>query len=253
LGLLDFFEKKDAKPPQPVHINDELGRKFPIAAFSFLSGGDAFEQLHGTPPPEGRCAALSYIENRIQIRPHRASSSIVDRVRADLVHLLEGSVALSRRLIESRPLTIDLIPEGQPFAKYGFPKSSNHAIGLFWDDPRWPEARIALRQEEIGQTETLVFHEMAHAIHHMAFTQAERELIHRALVRTWRTTVLIDEVFAIYSEREFVKNFSDRDKLAPGVYGAARIRWSENHMFAHFVRHLYAPYKPLARSTSRLP
>jgi hypothetical protein len=66
------------------------------------------------------------------------------------------------------------------------------------------------------------------------------------LLRTFRTGAAVDEAFAIYSEREFVEEFTDHDKRAPGVYGFARQRWSEDHLFTRFVRNLYFPHRPLA-------
>ena len=56
----------------------------------------------------------------------------------------------------------------------------------------------------------------------------------------------IDEAFAIYTEREFVSEFSDIEKKVPGVYGFARRQWDEGQIFTRFVRKLYFPHKPLA-------
>lgn len=51
-------------------------------------------------------------------------------------------------------------------------------------------------------------------------------------------------------EREFVTGVSAHDLRAPGVYGMARQRWNEEHLFTRFVRNLYFPYKPLAGGTA---
>ena len=56
----------------------------------------------------------------------------------------------------------------------------------------------------------------------------------------------MDEVFAIYSEREFLTDFSEEEKKASGVYGFTRRQWDENHLFTRFVRKLYFPGKRLA-------
>lgn len=56
----------------------------------------------------------------------------------------------------------------------------------------------------------------------------------------------MDEVFAIYSEREFLETFSPDGKRAPGVYGFTRRQWHEDHLFTRFVRKLYWPHKSLA-------
>ena len=59
-------------------------------------------------------------------------------------------------------------------------------------------------------------------------------------------------MFAIYTEREFLPGFTEREGHAPGVYGLARQRWDERHVFTRFVRHLYHPHKPLAGSARSL-
>jgi hypothetical protein len=68
------------------------------------------------------------------------------------------------------------------------------------------------------------------------------------MVPTYRSKAWVDEVFAIYSEREFLPSFTEREGHAPGVYGLARQRWDERHVFTRFVRNLYHPHKPLAAS-----
>jgi hypothetical protein len=123
---------------------------------------------------------------------------------------------------------------------------SQLAAGLFWDHPDWEQARIALRQDKLDPESHLVFHELAHAIQGIAFTQEETDLVYRTMLRTYRYRAAVDEVFALYSEREFVPQVTAHDLRAPGVYGMARQRWDENHLFTRFVRNLYFPYKPLA-------
>ena len=78
------------------------------------------------------------------------------------------------------------------------------------------------------------------------------------MLPTYRSRAWVDEVFAIYSEREFLDAFTEREEHAPGVYGLARKRWDERHVFTSFVRALYFPNKPLAgtpsaRAGRRLP
>ena len=56
----------------------------------------------------------------------------------------------------------------------------------------------------------------------------------------------MDEVFAIYSEREFCEDYSEAERRAPGIYGITRRQWNEDHLFTRFVRKLYFPHKRLA-------
>jgi hypothetical protein len=120
------------------------------------------------------------------------------------------------------------------------------AAGVFWDHPTWSAARIAYRADELQGDTALVVHEMAHAIHYLAFTREERDAIYAVLRPTFGSRAAMDEVFAIYSEREFLSEFDAGARRAPGVYGAIRRQWSEDHVFTRFVRKLYFPYKPLA-------
>jgi hypothetical protein len=154
---------------------------------------------------------------------------------------------LVERLMAAKPIRVDLIPPGLPMWKMGYPKSVGPQVsGLYWDQAQWPEARIALKAERLDGEPALVVHEFAHAIHYLAFTQHERESIYRLLRPSFGSRSAMDEVFAIYSEREFLDGFADSEKRAPGVYGFTRRQWDENHVFTRFVRKLYAPHKALA-------
>jgi hypothetical protein len=187
------------------------------------------------------------VEAKVELKPYGAPDAVVRRVREELARQLSGNLQLIARMQAARPLTLELIPPGHPLAKYGYPKAvSPQAAGLFWDKPEWPRARIALRQDQLETEKYLVFHELAHAIQGLAFTQEESELVYRTMLRTYRSRAAVDEVFAIYSEREFVPGVTAHDLRAPGVYGMARQRWNEEHLFTRFVRNLYFPHKPLA-------
>jgi len=206
-----------------------------------------FEMAAGRPPPQGAARAKAYANSRLHFLAHGASAADVEKVTSDVVRLLGGSLELLGRLEVAKPIAVDLIPPGKSLASFGYPKAGTaSAIGLFWDEAGWEEARIALRREKLTEVPQLAIHELAHAIHHLAFTADERQLIFRTLVRTFRSASAVDEAFAIYSEAEFVDEFTANDKRAPGVYGFARQRWSEDHVFTRFVRNLYFPYKPLA-------
>jgi hypothetical protein len=233
--------------PATPNLDAKVGAKLPLGAFSILAGGDAFEMAAGKPPAQGPATAQAYLKRQITLDHHGAPPELAARVTGDIVRLLSGNPQLCGRLSAAKAITIDLIRPGEPFTRHGYPRgSSKNAIGLFWDEASWARARIALRQERLAEVPQLTIHEMAHAIHFLAFTTEERDLVYRTLLRTYRSKPAVDEAFALYSEREFIDEFSKEDKRAPGVYGLARQRWSEDHLFTRFVRNLFFPYKPLA-------
>jgi hypothetical protein len=241
------MEMADGSAPRAPNFDAKLGAKHPLGAFSILAGGDAFEMTGGRAPAQGKTRAAAYAKRKLRLQLHGAAPEPAARVTADVERLLGGSLELLARMEVAKDIDVDLIPAGAPFVRFGYPKgTTSGTVGLFWDDPAWPRARIALRQEKLAEVPQLTVHEMAHAIHFLAFTADERELVYRTLLRTYRSRPAIDEAFAIYAEREFLEEFSAQDKRAPGVYGFARQRWSEDHVFTRFVRNLFFPYKPLA-------
>jgi hypothetical protein len=241
------YETVDGSTPEITPLAAEHGRRLPLSAFMILGGGDVFESRQGRPPAEGPARARAYVKAKLTFVAHGAPAELLQRVEGDIVRQLSANLQLIGRLEASRPLTVDFIPAGQSMAKYGYPRSvSPQAAGLFWDHPSWERARIALRQDKLGTEAHLVFHEMAHAVQGLAFTQEENDLLYRVMLRTYRSRAMVDEVFALYSEREFVPSVTAHDLRAPGVYGMARQRWNEEHLFTRFVRNLYAPHKPLA-------
>lgn len=247
MALADNYETSDGSRPEAVPLSAEAARKLPLGAFGLLAAGDVFEAAAGKPPADGLARARTYVASHLKIEPHGAPAAMLERVRGDVARQLSGNLQLIARLSASRPIHVDMIPPGRRIAQYGYPKSvTNQAVGLFWDDPSWSNARMALKQEALDATPQLVFHEMAHAIHYLAFTGEERDLIYKLLLRRFRSHSAVDEVFAIYSEREFLPGFTERDERAPGVYGFTRQQWNEDHVFTRFVRNLYFPWKRLA-------
>lgn len=239
----------DGDRPDAMALTPELGKRLPLHAFALLDGGDVFEVLGGKPPADGRAKAMAYLSAKVRINANDAPAALVDAVTTELATLLSGNLQLIARLQEARPLQIDLVPEGEVMAAFGFPKNASaRASGLFWDHPSWPCARMGLLVRALKTERALVTHETAHAIQRLAFTHDEQELIYRLLLPTYRSRAGVEEVFAIYSEREFLDDFTEHEGQAPGVYGMARQRWNENHVFTRFVRKLYHPYKPLAGS-----
>ncbi len=240
-------EMGDGSTPDITPLTAEDGRRLPLSAFTVLAGGDVFESGRGQPPADGPRRARAWFQAKVELKAHGAPAALLQRVEGDMVRQLAGNLPLIGRMEAARPLEVDLIPPGQPLARYGYPRSvSPRAAGLFWVQPEWARARIALRQDLLEREPHLVFHELAHAIQGLAFTEEENALVYRTLQRTYRVRSRMDEVFALYSEREFVPSVTAHDLRAPGVYGMARQRWNEEHVFTRFVRLLYFPYKPLA-------
>ena len=245
--LRDRHETTDGSSPEAAPLDAALARKHLLSAFAILEGGDVFELRGGKPPADGPARAAEYVRARLELLVHGAGPALLERVRKDVARQLAGNVALCARMALAKPIAVELIPPGVSMAKYGYPRAvSANASGLFWNHPDWPRARIALRQDRLELEPHLVFHELAHAIAALAFTEAERTAMHRSMLRTYRSINAVEEVFAIYSEREFTGGASSDALRAPGVYGVARQRWSEEHLFTRFVRNLYFPYKPLA-------
>jgi hypothetical protein len=245
--LRDRFETVDGSTPNAVPLDAAIGRALPLSAFAILETGDAFEDLSGEPPSEGNVRARAYAEHMITIERHGALRQVADDVVFRIVNQISGNVQLVARLEQARPIIVELIPPRERLTRYGFPASASAGIsGMFWDDPSWEYARIALRTEFLDRDPVLVVHEMAHAIHYLAFTAEERALLYRLWLPSFGSKSAVDEVFAIYSEREFTPGFSEKELRAPGVYGFTRRRWDERHLMTHFVRSLYVPYKPLA-------
>lgn len=235
------------RPSDAVPLDPDSGKKLPLFAFHLLSGGDAFDVAGGVPPKDGKAKATAYLAAKVTVKANGAPPDAVQQVKDELVAQLLANPQLVARLSVARPIEIDLIPIGKQMASFGFPKhASAKAAGLFWDHPTWPRARIGLLQKALRDERALVTHEMAHAIQRLAFTQAEQDAIYRLMIPTYRYKSWVDEVFAIYTEREFLPSFTEREGHAPGVYGMARQRWDERHVFTRFVRALYHPHKPLA-------
>jgi hypothetical protein len=240
--------------PEAVPLDPATGQKLPLHAFALLEAGDAFDVGMGAPPKDGRVRAAAYVAAKVKINAHGAADEHVQAVANEIITQLTGNPQLVARLTVARPLEIDVVPENKTMAAYGFPRgASSRASGLFWDHPTWPKSRIALLLSALKKERALVTHEMAHAIQRLGFTQVEQDAIYRLMLPTYRNRASVDEVFAIYSEREFHHGFTEREGHAPGVYGMARQRWDERHVFTRFVRNLYHPYKPLAGSTGPIP
>lgn len=250
--MSDAFDQLDR--PEAVPLDEQRAKKLPLHAFALLETGDAFDIAAGSPPKDGRARAEAWFAAKVKVHANGASGELVEAVRKEAVGQLLANLQLIARLEAARPIEVDLVPPQKRMSAYGYPKgASARAAGLFWDHPSWPAARIAFLQTALQSERALVVHELAHAIQRLAFTQKEQDLIYRLMLPTYRHRSWVDEVFAIYSEREFLPSFTEREGHAPGVYGMARQRWDERHVFTRFVRKLYHPHKPLAGSVAAPP
>jgi len=242
--LRDYFETTDGSRPDATPLSKTDGLALPLLAFGVLRGGDVFEGRSSI--DGGQQLAARWVEQAVSFPAADGQDAAKSRVCADLVRQLAGNPQLVVRLGRSKPLAIDLVP-GRSFAKLGYPKTvSGRASGVFWDHPDWPVARIGLRIDRLNEEPALVFHEMAHAIHYLAFTEEERGALYDLLRPSFGNRSAMDEVFAIYSERELIEGFTHQDRGAPGVYGFTRRQWSDDHVLTRFVRKLYFPHKRLA-------
>jgi hypothetical protein len=236
-------ETTDGSCPAISSIDGELARAAPLVAFSVLrGGGDAFE---GTSQRPDLKTAQSVARSVFAVVG--GTSADAARVLGDIAAMLEHAPTLATRVRRMKPVRVDIVDVGGRLSDVGFPRAMNECCaGVFWDQPRWPEAKIGLRSQYLQTDPVLVVHEVAHALHHLAFSAEERRAIDAVLLPVWGNRQDVDEVFAIYTEREFLKTFSVDEQRAPGIYGATRRQWSDDHLFTRFVRKLYFPGKTLA-------
>ena len=245
--LTDRFETLDGSTPHPEMLSNALSSQAHLSAFSILRGGDAFDSSAGAAPKDARKSALDWLREKVTFQLNATPNELKELISTNIVDQIRYNPGLVLRLRHAKGIEIDVIPSGESMIPYGFPAQITPEIsGIFWNHPTWEQARIGFRQEFLHSERTLVFHEMAHAIHYLAFTSEERKLIYQFLQRSFGSNQAMDEVFAIYSEREFIDKFSHKDKSVRGIYGITRSKWSENHVFTRFIRKLYFPHKPLA-------
>ena len=226
-GILSRRETTDGSRPRASHLSAQIAAKLPIGAFALLRGGDLFDA--------GGRGGGSDLELAAQVARDRLSFADTNpeaerRIVGDLTRQLAGNPVLARRLAAAKPIAVDVVSDGRELLRRGYPRTvARAAAGIFWDRPEWPSARVALRLDALARPaeRTLVFHEMAHALHALAMSEKERELIARALRPVFGHPADQDEVFAIYSERELIgaEPFSKLENSAPGIYGYCRRQW----------------------------
>ena len=240
-------ETTDGTRPAAGHLDVQLAAQYPLVAFALLRNGDLFDAAAGLSATSASLAAQHAIAQTVDFGDDATRfPELVTAIRRDMTRQLSGNPRLAARMAAAKPIRVDLVAHARDMVARGYPRSvARHAAGLFWDQPDWPHARIALRRDRLQSAEeqTLVFHEYAHAIHYLGFTRQERDWVADALRRVFAHPADQDEVFAIYSEREFLERdaFSALERAAPGVYGICRQQWSEDHAFAAFIKKLYRP------------
>lgn len=241
--LRDRFETTDGSRPDGRGLAVEHVDRFPLSSVEVLRGGDVFDSVSGKASPEGPRLLRRWLSENVSVEgDHREDFA------KDAEKLLFANPQLLRRMLVMKPLKVTFLAPGEAPKRRGLPRAiRSRAAGLFWDHPRWETAQIFYRSEFVDDEPALIAHEIGHAIHYLALGAKERELTYAALRRTFGSTAAMDEVFAIYTEREFLSHsFSSRDLDGPGVYGAIRRQWSDDHVFTRFIRKLYYPHKPLA-------
>jgi hypothetical protein len=236
-------ETTDGSRPAISSIAADVAKATPLVAFSVLrGGGDAFEGTSQRPDKKTARRVATDVFTVVG-----GSSADVARVHGDVEKMLENAPTLAARTAHMKRVRVDIVKAGGRLSDVGFPRAMNEGCaGVFWDQPKWPEAKIGLRSEYLQTDPVLVVHEVAHALHHLAFSAEERRAIDAVLLPVWGNRQDVDEVFAIYTEREFLQTFSIDEKRARGIYGATRRQWSDDHLFTRFVRKLYFPAKTLA-------
>ena len=245
--LTDRFETLDGSTPHASDPGPDISSIARLSAFNVLREGDLFDGDGLSHQADAKKEATQWVRSNIVFKTNGAPRERCQLIARDLISQVRFNPGLVKRLAKAKHIQIDLIPKGHSMANYGFPRQIAPGIsGLFWNHPQWDKARIAFREELLGEDPVLVVHEMAHAIHYLAFSKEERDLIYNFLRPTFGHRQAMDEVFAIYSEREFIEEFSIDEKAVSGIYGFTRSQWSENHVFTRFIRKLYFPHKPLA-------
>ena len=226
----------DANLDQPT-----LERELALPAFSLVRGGDLFESARAPARTSPELLAR-YRQDNLQVQRTGVDAELVELAVQGCLRVLAGNPAVAKRMLIARPVALVVVPEGDDYRRYGFPRSTNpRAAGIFWNAPDEPVARLGLRAERVRAKPWLMVHEMAHAVHFLAFTARERADVDRMLLPVYGTQRWVEEAFAIYAERAFGAAYDEDDLRAPGWYGKTRRDWHDRHVFALFVQALLRP------------
>jgi hypothetical protein len=225
----------------PSVFESSIPKELALSAFSLLRGGDLFERKQK--PPRTEPALVSrYAGEKLKLFAKRIAKPEQDGAMEGVLRVLRGNPALCRRMLQAKSIDLVLVPKGRDFREHGFPPNTNpNAAGIFWTSAREERAKLALREEDILSRPHLMIHEMAHAVHFLAFTQKEREDIDRALLPVYLNRRWVEEAVAIYAEKAFGAVYDERELDAPGLYGKTRREWHDRHVFALFMSELMRP------------
>lgn len=220
-----------------------------LPAFTLVRGGDLFErpkrELRRTDPQ----LLAVYREKRLELVANGAARVEQEAAVEGVLRVLSGNPALLLRMSIAKPISLIIVPKGRDFRELGFPPNTNpNAAGIFWNGPKDERALLGLREERIVAKPWLMVHEMAHAVHFLAFTEKEREAIDQMLLPVYRSRRWVEEAVAIYAERAFGAEYGEDDLRAPGLYGKTRRDWNDRQVFARFIEELM---RPPPRRTSR--
>lgn len=221
-----------------------------LPAFTLIRGGDLYE------PPKARARVKTdaglldrYQELGLGFVANGVAREERDAARAGILTVLRGNPAICRRMLLAKPIDVVIVPRGHDFAAHGFPRHVHpHAIGVFWNGPRDPRARLGLREEHVLAKPYLMVHEMMHAVHFLGLTAKERETIDAHLLPVFVYQSWVEEVVAIHAERAFGAAYGEEELRAPEPYGKARREWKARSVFARFVDELLRPEAPPSKA-----
>jgi hypothetical protein len=212
-----------------------------LPAFTILRGGDLFERT-GKPKRSDPTLLDRYHDENLRLSHNKVAKAEREAAMQGILRVLAGNPAVLGRMAIAKPIRVELIPEGEDFRRYGFPRHTNpNAAGIFWNDERDETALIGLREEHITRRPHLMIHEMTHAVHLVGLTKRERDDIDQFLLPVYRSQRWVEEAVAIYAERAFGARYSDEDLGAPGLYGKTRRDWNAKHVFSLFMSEWLRP------------
>lgn len=214
-----------------------------LSAFSLIRGGDLFERsgpakILKTPP----ALLETYADQQLRLVKNGAAKAECEAAVGGVLRVLRGNAALVKRMLIAKPVSVVIIPEDHDYRSYGFPRNTNpNAAGIFWNSSKTDVALLGLREELIVEKAHLMVHEMAHAVHFLAFTKKEREDIDRFLLPVYRSKRWVEEAVAIYAERAFGARYAEEELQQRDLYGQTRREWNDRQVFAKFIAELMRP------------
>ena len=215
-------------------------RALQLTAFSLIRGGDLFERT-GKQKHEKTSRALleAYCAKKLLPQKNSVSSETMDVAIKGVLRVLAGNPAVCLRMMIAKPIQVNLIPQGEDFRAYEFPRHTNpRAAGIFYNKKDSDYALLGLREEYVLEKPWLMIHEMMHAVHLMGMTKNERDMIDKFLLPVYRSRRWVEEVVAIYAERAFGAQYTPEELASPDLYGKTRREWTDQAVFSLFISEL---------------